>query len=95
MSTNTQNLAGIRCPECLSETAFVVQMTMNVVMFDDGIGFMSCTQPENDHFPGRVIDDEDGFMDEDPIQCYERRGGCGHRGTVGEFRVPEPEQAVR
>ncbi|WP_424862996.1 hypothetical protein [Streptomyces sp. MMS24-I29] len=93
MSTNSQILSGIRCPECFNETDFVVQMTTNVVMFDDGISFKGVSMPENDHFPGRVIDDEDGFMDEDSIQCYERRGGCGHRGTVGEFRVPELEVA--
>ena len=88
MTTNTQILAGIRCPECPNETAFVVQVTMNVVMHDDGYDAMGQT-PELDHFPGRVIDPDDGFLDEDPIQCYERRGGCGHRGTVSEFRVAE------
>ncbi|TLS44915.1 hypothetical protein FE633_17360 [Streptomyces montanus] len=84
---NTENLKGIRCPECFSEEAFVVQITMNVVMHDDGIAFMGCRQPENDHFPGRAIPDDDGFGDDNPIQCFERRGGCGHWGTVKEFRV--------
>ncbi|MFE4332493.1 hypothetical protein ACFRQM_24635 [Streptomyces sp. NPDC056831] len=85
--SNTQNLAGIRCPKCFNETAFVVQMTMNVVMFDDGISFLGVSQPDNDHFQGRVIPDDDGFRDEDPIECYMRRDGCGHWGTVRDFRT--------
>lgn len=82
-----QYLKGIRCPVCLSESAFVVQMTMNVVMEADGIDFFGCSQPEDDHFPGRVISPDDGFVDGDPIQCFERRGGCGHRGSVEQFRI--------
>lgn len=92
--TNTQNLKGIRCPKCDNESAFVVQMTMNVVMNDDGIDFMGVQQPPLDTFPGRVIPEDDGFEDEAPIICFQRPGwfsdtGCGYMGTVGEFRVPE------
>lgn len=86
-TTNTQRLAGIRCPRCFSERAFVVQITLNVVMLDEGHDIFGSEEPPADHFPGRVIDSEDGFFDDDPIQCHERRGGCGHRGTVEEFRV--------
>lgn len=88
-STNTQRLAGIRCPRCAHERSFVVQITLNVVMLDEGHDIFGCEEPPADHFPGRVIDSEDGFFDDDPIQCHARRGGCGHRGTVKEFRVPE------
>jgi len=84
--TNIQNLVGIRCPECLSEQAFIIQVTMNVLMHDDGIDFMGRSQPDSDHFPGRVIPHDTGLHDDDPIQCFERRGGCGHRGTMKEFR---------
>ena len=83
---NTQNLQGIRCPQCLSDEAFVVQITSNLVMFDDGVDYMGVTQPEDDHFPERVIAQSNGFESTDPIQCFERRGGCGHRGTVAEFK---------
>ncbi|MGI8307041.1 hypothetical protein [Saccharopolyspora hattusasensis] len=30
--SNTGILKGVRCPECVSETAFIIQMRMNVVM---------------------------------------------------------------
>jgi hypothetical protein len=83
---NTQILKGIRCPECFSESTSVVQMTMNVVMQDDGAVFFSCSQPGNDHFPGHVIPDDTGFRYDDPIECFQRSGNCGHRGTVKEFR---------
>ena len=91
MSTNTQILKGLRCPECLSEGPFVVQVTMNVVMDDDGIDW-GMSQPEGDHFPGRPVDDSDGFEPESPIQCSARRG-CGHYGTVESFAVPAEELA--
>lgn len=85
---NSQKLEGIRCPECSNEQGFAVQMTMNIVMVDDGIDW-GTHEPDLDNFPGRVIDPDDGFLDEDPIQCWPRRGGCGHLGTVGDFRVRE------
>lgn len=93
-TTNTQRLAGIRCPQCSHESAFVVQITLNVVMLDEGHDIFGCEEPPADHFPGRVIDSEDGFFDDDPIQCYQRRGGCGHRGTVSEFRITEEASAA-
>jgi hypothetical protein len=84
---NTQNLKGIRCPMCFETNGFVIQLTMNLVMHDDGYDAMG-TQIPDDHFPGRVIDDNDGLNDEDPITCA-NRNGCEHRGTVGEFREIE------
>jgi len=81
---NTNLLKDIRCPECFQADRFAVQMTMNVLVVDDGLDSM-VTQPELDHFPGRVIDEEDGFADSDPISCAARYG-CGHMGTVGEFK---------
>lgn len=88
MYKNTGNLKGLRCPKCYENQRFVIQMTMNVVMENDGIDFMGSSQPENDHFPGRVIDEGEGLHDEDPISCHNRTYGgvCGHRGTVREFR---------
>lgn len=83
---NIEKRVDIRCPECLSDKAFIIQVTMNVVMHDDGVDFMGCSQPDNGHFPGRAIPDDVGLHDGDPIQCFEGRGGCGHRGTVTEFR---------
>lgn len=89
---NTQNLEGIRCPMCYEEGRFVIQMTMNVLMCDDGLDSMA-SQPELDHFPGRVIDEEDGFHDEDPISCA-NRNGCNYYGTVAEFRVENQDKEV-
>ncbi|MCY1718589.1 hypothetical protein OVA26_16755 [Microbacterium sp. SL62] len=80
-STNTQNLAGIRCPRCSFESAFVVQVTLDIVVLDDG-------------FTDHVIEPQRGLLDDDPIQCPEVRGGCGHRGTVAEFRIPEEDVAT-
>lgn len=85
--SNTGRLAGIRCPRCAHERAFVVQITLNVVMLDDGVAPVAAGQPSAEHFPARVIDPQSGFSDGDPIQCHEGRGGCGHRGTVDEFRI--------
>lgn len=85
---NTQILQNIRCPKCLNEQGFALQLTVNVVMADDGIDW-GTQQPDLDHFPGRAIDPDDGLFDEDPIQCWPRRGGCGYLGTVAEFRTPE------
>lgn len=84
---NTGRLAGIRCPRCAHERAFVVQITLNVVMLDDGVDPAAAGQPPAEHFPARVIDPRSGFSNGDPIQCHEGRGGCGHRGTVDEFRI--------
>ncbi|MCI4659755.1 hypothetical protein [Cryobacterium zhongshanensis] len=80
---NTQNLVGIRCPMCFETGGFVIQKTMNVTMQDDGYDSMGGRFP-NDQFPGRVIAEEDGFQDDDPIMCA-NRNGCEHRGTVHEF----------
>lgn len=82
---NTQILKGIRCPECLGEQAFVIQITRNVVMFDDG--YEPGLEREDDYFPEHVIEPDAGLRDDDPIECFERRGGCGHRGRVKEFRA--------
>jgi len=87
ITPNTQNLAGIACPECGQTARFVVQITINVFMEDDGVDFMG-HQPDPDTFPGRVLDPDDGLRDDDPIQCAARYDGCGHRGTVREFRQP-------
>ncbi|MBD0673982.1 hypothetical protein [Streptomyces sp. CBMA156] len=84
MTTNTQNLAGIRCPKWFSEEAFAVQMTMNVITFDDGVSLLGVSPPDSGHFPGRVIRDDGGSTDDEPIQRFVRRGSCGHRGTVDE-----------
>jgi hypothetical protein len=81
---NTQKLAGIRCPKCYETQGFVVQLTINVVMNDDGFDCMSGQFPD-DYFPGRNIDEDDGLSDEAPIVCA-NRNGCQHRGTVAEFR---------
>lgn len=89
---NSQNLKGIRCPECFETRSFVIQMTVNVAIEDDGVDYMS-GMFDNDFFPGRVIDEEDGFNDQDPIACANGRG-CGHRGTVAEFREPVAEESV-
>lgn len=88
---NTQLLKGIRCPECFETQRFAVQITMNVVMEDDGIDFMG-HQPPADFFPGRVIDEADGLLDADPIVCMSR-SGCGRRGTVAEFRLDGGDQS--
>ncbi|MEU6261854.1 hypothetical protein [Saccharopolyspora shandongensis] len=81
---NTQLLAGIRCPRCFQADNFAVQITMNVIVADDGFDFMG-HRPEDDLFPGRALDPDDGLQDPDPIACA-GRDGCGHRGTVKEFR---------
>lgn len=82
---NTQILKDLSCPKCFYENTFIVQITLNVVMADDGYT-EGCSQPGNAHFPERPISDDNGFRDDDPIECHERWGGCGYRGTVGEFR---------
>ena len=82
---NTEILKGIRCPECFETQRFVIQKTMNVLMEDSGLDSMS-SQPADDHFPGRRVDPDDGLNDFDPISCA-NRNGCGHMGTVAEFRV--------
>lgn len=87
---NTQLLKGIRCPRCAQTGRFAIQVTMNVLIEDDGIDFMG-HQPEDDFFPGRVISENEGLADTDPIACA-GRDGCGHRGTVGEFRDPSDPQ---
>ncbi|WP_279365344.1 hypothetical protein [Microbacterium testaceum] len=84
-ASNTGRLAGIRCPRCGYERAFVVQITLDVVMLDDGVDSAAPGQPTAGHVP--VIDTQSGFSDGDPIQCHKGRGGCGHRGTVEEFRI--------
>lgn len=83
---NTHIFKGIRCPKCLSESTFVVQVTINEIMQEDGAGVFSCPQPDNDHFPNHIIPDDTGFRDDDPIECFQHCGGCGHQGTVKEFR---------
>lgn len=88
---NTQNLKGISCPRCFETQRFAVQMTMNVLMEDDGLDMMS-SQPDLGHFPGRGIDQNDGFEDIDPISCA-NRNGCNYMGTVGEFRAHAKEPA--
>jgi len=85
---NSHLLEGIRCPKCLETERFAIQMTINVFVVDDGLDIMA-SQPAEDHFPGRVIDPNDGFFDEDPISCA-NRNGCGYTGTVAEFRVEQP-----
>lgn len=80
---NTENLKGVRCPQCLETDGFVIQMTINVIMRDDGYDAMGGQFP-NDHFPGRVIDDNDGLTDGDPIMCANR--ACEYRGVVSDFR---------
>jgi len=87
-------LAGIRCPRCAHERAFVVQITLNVVMLDDGVDSAAPGQLSAEHFPARVISPRSGLSDGDPIQCHEGRGGCGHRGTVDEFRMPADADAA-
>lgn len=86
---NSQLLKGIRCPECFETQRFAVQMTINTLIVDDGLETMA-SQPDLDHFPGRRIDENDGLHDEDPISCA-NRNGCGHMGTVGEFRIDADE----
>lgn len=85
MAKNIQLLEGVRCPRCFESQRFAVQVTMNVLIEDDGFDYMS-SQPDLDHFPGRVLDDDEGLKDEDPISCA-NRNGCGHKGTVAEFRL--------
>lgn len=83
MSTNTQILKGLRCPDCLSEGPFIIQVTMNIVMADDGIDW-GMRQPEDDHFPDHPVSGRSGLEPGSPIQCSERRG-CGRYGTVEDF----------
>lgn len=85
MAKNTQLLDGLRCPKCFESQRFAVQVTMNVLLEDDGFDFMS-SQPDLDHFPGRVLDEDEGLKDDDPISCA-NRNGCDHKGTVAEFRL--------
>lgn len=84
-AANANMLEGIRCPECFEDQRFAIQMTRNVIVKDDGLDTMG-SQPEDDHFPGRVIDPDDGFCDDDPISCA-NRNGCLHYGTLREFRI--------
>lgn len=80
----TGRLVGIRCPHCSNERAFVVQITVDVVL--DAIGSASSLV---DHAVGRIVDPQDGFRGDQSVLCHPDRGGCGHRGTVDEFRIPE------
>jgi hypothetical protein len=87
---NTEILEGIRCPVCYEEGRFALQMTKNVLMCDSGLDSMA-SQPELDHFAGRVIDEDEGLRDEDPISCA-NRNGCNYYGTVAEFRVENQDK---
>ncbi|QWF85753.1 hypothetical protein [Amycolatopsis sp. CA-230715] len=85
-TTNVGYLAGIRCPRCLENERFGVQITSNVTFCDDGADVMG-RQPTDDVFPDHPIDEQAGFRDEDPIVCRNRSGLCRHVGTVAEFRL--------
>lgn len=85
---NTQLLEGIRCPECHSTLRFAIQVTMNVVLEDDGLDVMAST-PADDVFAGvgngrEITEEHSGLRDDDPIQCLNY---CGHLGTVAQFRL--------
>ena len=80
----TELMRGIRCPECHEDQRFGVQTLMNITMTREGWDCMA-HQPEDDAFPGRVLDPMDGFRDEDPIICM--NGYCRHLGTFAEFRL--------
>ncbi|MFF2053737.1 hypothetical protein ACFVU2_19190 [Leifsonia sp. NPDC058194] len=87
---NTEFLEGIRCPVCFEEDRFVIQVTVNALLCDDGYDWMA-SQPDPDHFPGRVLTEDEGLGDEDPISCA-NRNGCGHYGTVAEFRIENQDK---
>jgi uncharacterized protein (DUF2126 family) len=89
MAKNEQLLKDVMCPVCFETQRFAVQVTMNVLVEDSGFDFMA-HQPSTDHFPGRTLDEDDGFQDFDPISCA-NRNGCGYMGTFGEFRAHAKE----
>lgn len=84
---NQHKLKGIQCPACLESQRFAIQTTVNLIVEDDGFDYMA-SQPADDAFPGRVLDEDEGLRDDDPIVCA-NRNGCGFLGTVREFRVNE------
>lgn len=79
-SANTGRLADTRCPRWLQQAAFVVQITLNVVMLDDGMDLVGSGQLSGDHFPTRVTGSGNGFGDDDPIHCHEIRAAAGTGG---------------
>ena len=91
---STERLAGVRCPRCSNERAFAVQITVSVVL-DGDLDISGSARSITDHAPGRIGDPPDGFRGDEPIQCHQDRGGCGHRGTVDEFRIPEGDVTAR
>ena len=82
---NTHLLQDVRCPSCHVTDRFVVQMTMNVYVEDDGVDFME-SPPPDDTFPEKPVDSGPDFADDTLISCA-GRNGCGHSGTVGEFKT--------
>ncbi len=52
--SNTGRLVGIRCPRCGYERAFVVQITLDVVMLDDGVDSAAPGQPAAGHVPSSI-----------------------------------------
>lgn len=79
--------AALRCPRCASERAFVVQVTVEVVLGGD-LDIIEPASSPADHALGPIIDPRDGLRGDESVQCQQDRGGCGHRGSVGQFRVP-------
>ncbi len=91
---STERLAGVRCPRCSNERAFAVQITVSVVLDGD----LDISDPRGRSpttRPAASADPPDGFRGDEPIQCHQDRGGCGHRGTVDEFRIPEGDVTAR
>lgn len=89
---NQNPLENVRCPKCFEEKRFIVQTTMNVMVEHDyGFDF-SYGRLRADQFPGRVVPDNDGFDDTDPISCANRYG-CDYTATFAEFRAHAKESA--
>lgn len=88
---NQELLKDVACPRCFETERFAVQVTMNVLVVDSGFDYFA-SQPDPDHFPGRVLDENDGFADTDPISCA-NRNGCQYMGTFAEFRAHAKELA--
>lgn len=81
-------IAGLACPDCGNRARFGLQTTMNITFTQDGWDAMN-HQSEDDAFPGRVLDQQEGLRDEDPVVCM--AGGfsstCRRLGTIREFRI--------
>jgi len=92
-SARTGRPAGIRCPHCGNVSAFAVQLTVNVVL-DGDLDVIGSPQASSDQCSARLTGPGDGFRGDEPVQCQQDRGGCGHRGSVEQFRVRAEDSAV-